>query len=69
MTEQYTPDELDYARERVAIMVHDGGMMYEDARKEVEKMIIPRRGEISSPGIPDRTAHGAGTSAPTKTHD
>jgi hypothetical protein len=48
---KYTEDELDYARERVAIMMEGEGLSYEDARAEVEKMIITRRGKRRLPCI------------------
>lgn len=47
----YTPDELDYARERVAIIMEGEGLSYEAARAEVEKLIITRRGERRSPVV------------------
>ena len=40
----YTADEVDYARERVAIMMEGEGLSYEEARAEVEKMIEKKRG-------------------------
>ncbi len=47
----YTPDELDYARERVAIIMEGEGLSYEAARAETEKLIMSRRGARPAPGI------------------
>jgi hypothetical protein len=47
----YTPDELDYARELVAIIMEGDGLSYEAARAETEKMIITRRGAGPAPDV------------------
>ena len=57
MTDSYTPDELDFARERIAIMIHDGGLTEDEAREEVVKIINIRRSAISDQQSADKRRH------------
>ncbi len=42
---KYTEDEIEYAQERMAIMIHDAGLTEEEARAEIIKLIKKKRKE------------------------